>query len=204
MADPLISLVLNSSQLGDISEWSQSRKVSAARALNFAADKVRTSSIPKMLEEVNFPSGYLMPSKGNFFSRLTANPGNLVASVTAKARATSLSRFAIAGKLGTPGIIVQVKKGHSVDMPKAFFMRLRAGQTLTETKNNLGVAVRLRPGDPLRNRRDMALPLKDGSNIYLLYGPSVDQVFRTLRDENIELAAQYMEDEFIRQESLLK
>jgi hypothetical protein len=42
------------------------------------------------------------------------------------------------------------------------------------------------------------VPLKKGSNVYLLYGPSVDQVFRTVAGEVAPDALNFLEDEFFR------
>jgi hypothetical protein len=80
-------------------------------------------------------------------------------------------------------------------MPSAFLMRLRAGAG-TADNYNIGLAIRLAPGERIRNKRVMT---QVGHNLYLLYGPSVDQVFRTVADDNAPEIATMVRDEFYRQ-----
>jgi hypothetical protein len=78
--------------------------------------------------------------------------------------------------VGHAGVYVQVAPGKSRFMKRAFLMRLPQGSTLTDTIFNLGLAIRLRPGEVLQNKVSAR---KVASGLYLLYGPSVDQVFRS-------------------------
>jgi hypothetical protein len=118
--------------------------------------------------QIDFPAGYLEGERLRVGKR--ASKGMLEATIKARDRATSLGRFA-AGQ--TPantrgrGVRVQVKKGQTRVLSKGFMVDLKNG--------NRGVAVRLKPGESLRNS-DKAVRLAD--NVFLLYGPSVEQVFK--------------------------
>ena len=74
-------------------------------------------------------------------------------------------------------------------------MRLRAGTADIETKSNLGLALRLRPGESVLNKRQM---VQVSGNLYLLYGPSVDQVFRSVAEDIAPEATDILEAEFLR------
>lgn len=79
-------------------------------------------------------------------------------------------------------------------MERAFLMRLKAGNSI-ETKSNLGLAVRTAKG----KRPDKAYkPVKVSENLWLLYGVSVDQAFRTAREKVRPEAEAYLEAEFNR------
>jgi hypothetical protein len=82
-------------------------------------------------------------------------------------------------------------------LSKAFLVRLRAGQgPVQDGAFNLGLAIRLRKGETISNKVQM-VPF--GGGLYLLYGPSVDQVFRGVASENAPLLADAFADEFFRQ-----
>ena len=79
-------------------------------------------------------------------------------------------------------------------------MRLPQGRTLTDTKYNLGLAIRLRPGEKLQNK---VAARRVEKGLYLLYGPSVDQVFRSrdgtgVATDLVPDIEQDLSDEFIR------
>lgn len=119
--------------------------------------------------QVNFPQGYVDNDRFGFDKR--ASPNDLTASLVARQRPTSLARFATpAGK----GVNVRVaKKGAGKLFESAFLVRLRAGTSLDG--GNMGLAVRLKPGQTL-NKRDQSRMVHLDANVVLLYGPSIDQV----------------------------
>lgn len=85
-------------------------------------------------------------------------------------------------------------------MKKAFFIRLPQGSQMTETQFNLGLAIRLKPGEALMNK---VQAVRMASGLYLLYGPSVDQVFRAndgggVASDRAPYLAQRLENEFLR------
>jgi len=103
--------------------------------------------------------------------------------IAGRDRPTSLARFAPGAQRPERGqplrpIIVEVKSGKRVVLngprssARAFLVNLKNGNT--------GLAVRLPKGETLANS-EKAVRLDN--NVYLLYGPSVDQVFRGVAND---------------------
>lgn len=126
-------------------------------------------------DQINFPQGYLNDDRFGLDQRAT--PNNLVTSLVARQRPTSLARFATSGAVGQRGgVSVKVKAGGSPKTFKSgFLVRLRAG---TAMDGNVGLAVRLKPGQTL-NKKDQSNMVHLEANVVLLYGPSIDQVLNT-------------------------
>lgn len=124
--------------------------------------------------EVRFPAGYV-DDKINFDKRAT--PSDLTASVVGRQRPTSLARFATSGAVGRKGgVTVRVKTG-SKTFQDGFLVRLNQGASVSDDGYNIGLAVRLKPGQQL-NKSDTSRMVHLESNVVLLYGPSVDQILR--------------------------
>lgn len=81
-------------------------------------------------------------------------------------------------------------------LKRGFFVRLRQGAVLTEDQFNIGLAIRLKKGESLQATQK-ASPL--GGGAYLLYGPSVAQVFGTVREDITPEVADFSAYEFARQ-----
>jgi len=167
----------------------------AYRAVNRTADRARTSSARAIREQVAFPASYLNPSEERLFVRRRANADNLEATISAQMRPTSLARFATSGTPGKPGVSVTVAPGFAKFMKRAFLIRLRAGNADLDTKNNMGLAIRLKPGEQIRNKKQFR---QLSGNLYLLYGPSVAQVFQTVREDVAPEASDFLAAEFAR------
>lgn len=167
----------------------------AYRAINFTADRARTDSADLIRKQINFPASYLNPSKGRLVVTSRAGPGDLQAMITGRHRATSLARFVVGNP--TPrkmGVNVAVKPGKTVEMANAFVMELRGGGGI-DTAKNLGLAVRVEKG----KAPDKAYkPVRIADGLFLLYGPSVDQVFRTVREDVSPDAEKALQAEFTR------
>jgi hypothetical protein len=152
-----------------------------------------------ILKAVAFPAGYLDAADRLSISQ-TATPTRLESRMTARMRPTSLARFSIGGSIGSRGgVQVRVKGGGATrTMARAFLLPLRSGTG--GDAFNLGLAIRLRPGETLANKRDVVAKQygKSGS-LYLLYGPSVDQVFRQVSADIAPGLAQAATGEFLRQ-----
>ena len=144
----------------------------ASRALNKIALRGRTRIARRIGEQISVPASYLAPSGGRLIVSRKASPSSLVAVITARSRPTSLARFA-RGR-GRGNVRVEVRPGRVRELRRAFFIRLRQGSALTDTQFNLGLAIRLRPGERIENKVRQAQLAK---GLYLLYGPSVQQVF---------------------------
>lgn len=168
----------------------------AYRAVNKAIDRTRTASARMMLEQVNFGARYLTGQDGRL-ETTKARAGTLEGKIVGRFRPTSLARFV----QGSPtpfkaGVRVAVNPGAAIKLPRAFVIKLRSGSSMTETKYNLGLAVRLPAGASLRNKKVSMTRMKNG--LFLLFGPSVDQVFSTVSADVSPLAEQVLEDEFNR------
>lgn len=165
--------VLNS--LDDI----PARTLKAARiAVNEAATRGRTRAANQIQKEVAFPADYVAPRNGRLIVKKRATGSNLEAIISARTRATSLARFSkdsipAGGAKRRAGVRVEVTPGSVRRLPGAFLIRLRAGTANLDTKSNLGLAVRTKNGRPPPGYK----PTKISDNLWLLYGPSVAQVF---------------------------
>lgn len=148
----------------------------ARLAINKAADRARARSATRIRQQVNFPVNYLSPSEKRLYVAQYASESDLEARVRGRSRPTSLATF-VRGATTTPGkegVIVEVHPGKARQLRRAFLMKLRRGTGDIDTAHNMGLAVRLKPGETLRNKSQV---VRVASNLYLLYGPSVQQVF---------------------------
>lgn len=151
----------------------------------------------EMRDDIAFPPGYLEGDK--FKITRFAHPERLEAVVRGRDRPTSLARFALAGQTATntrgKGIRLKVKgSGGSTSVNKGFLINLRGGNT--------GLAIRLPPGvQPKKTTRAKELTQNGGvgTSLWLLYGPSVDQVFRGVASERTGEISQMVVDRFIKQ-----
>lgn len=169
--------------------------LAAQRAINRTADRTRTESDRRIRKEVAFPAQYLAPSSGRLSVVQRASGDNLEAVIRARFRPTSLARFVVGNPGKGQGVRVMVDPGMARFMRRAFLIRLPQGSGSVETKFNMGLAIRLRPGETLENKRTAR---RMASGLYLLYGPSVDQVFRTVAQDVAPGAAAHLEREFLR------
>lgn len=194
----------------------------AAKAMSMAInDTARGPAIDlakdEMYKQVAFPAGYLDDPNRLGVTQF-AYPERLEAVITGRDRPTSLARFTpdrpgngqtivrtkTAGRASgnaTPRNVV-VKPGDPRPLFNTFFVGLGQGQM------NVGLAIRLRPGESITNinaykptRFDKQTPEQAAKNgeVWLLYGPSVDQVFRGVADEIAPAVAEALDKEFTRQ-----
>lgn len=168
----------------------------ASLAINQTTDRRAMSLVREnMREEIAFPKGYLEDKKRLGVTK-RSRPDDLEAIITGRSRPTSLARFA-QGSVGRGGrVSLRVNPGRSRTLSRAFLVRLKAGQQLTDELFNVGLAIRLRPGERIENKKQMT---RTDSGLYLLYGPSVDQVFRTVSVSVSPEIATALVDEFKRQ-----
>jgi hypothetical protein len=189
--------------LRDIREIGQFRDeilFNAVRAINRTADVGRTQAARRIGQQVAFPASYLNPAQKRLFVSRKATRATLEARITARARPTSLARFVSGSAAGGQGLRVEVKPGSTRFLRRAFLIKLRAGSANIDTKSNMGLAVRLKPGDDLRNKKSV---VKMARGLYLLYGPSVDQVFldnsgQGVADDIAPDLAEKLTEEFLR------
>lgn len=161
-----------------------------ARAMRLAINGVAkgkgmTAIKRQMLDEIAFPTGYLNPDRLKVTS--LASDTRLEAVITGRKRATSLARFVTGNPVPNSkrpgGISVRVQRGRTTLLKEAFLVRLNRGASKTEDNFNLGLAVRLSPGESLSNKRTSHQAWLVPNKVALLYGPSVDQVFAGVIEE---------------------
>ena len=201
MADSFAVFVEGLSGLEDMEALRKSIRLDAARALNTAAERGRTLGARAIRDEVNFPAAYLTPGQKRLYVAKKATRTDLEARIRARSRPTSLARFTTGSTaINKAGVSVTVQPGKARYMKRAFLVRLKAGAGSIETRSNLGLAVRLKAGETLRNKNQVR---RLDSGLYLLYGPSVDQVFRARDGSGVaeDIApeiADILETEFLR------
>lgn len=169
-----------------------------SRALNDTARDVAMKAARRdITAQVAFPEGYLdLPGRLEI-SRF-ASEDNLEVVITARDRPTSLARFAPSGtpvvKKGRnppgAGITVTVKPGQPQHFASGFLVGLKNG--------NIGFAIRLGPGQRVRNVHTFQ-PIQIFKDVFLLYGPSVNQVFENVSADIAPEVTSALEAEFMRQ-----
>lgn len=163
-------------------------------SINAAARKARTAASREIRAQVTLSTTYLNKDKRLYVSR-KARETDLTAKITARQRPTSLKTYGAKqltrkgkrkAKVGA-GVSVGVKRGGGRrKIRQAFFMRLKNGNT--------GVAVRSLEG--LNLKKLGASPKYAG--VHVLYGPSIDQVFNTVRNDISPEISKYLVQEFDR------
>jgi len=143
-----------------------------------------------MLRQVNFPRGYLRGNNARLKVTQKASDGNLEAVITGRSEPTSLARF-VTSATKSGGVRVSVKPGSSRQIKNGFLINLRAGAT---SLGNKGLAVRTDGRKP----RGAYKPKEIAPGLWLLYGPSVDQVFRSVRSDITPSVEDYLSNEFLR------
>lgn len=190
------------SGLRDLASVPKSIETAAVRAINRATDRTAAESRRRIREQVAFPAQYLTGTDGSGRQRLgvtrKASAGRLEAQITARWRPTMLARFVTSGAVGRRGgVSVQVAPGFARMMRRAFLIRLPAGRgNDAETKSNMGLAIRLRAGETIQNKKFTMTQMNNGA--YLLYGPSVSQIFQTVRNDVSPDSLAWLEQEFDR------
>lgn len=182
----------------DVADFFKRLPAEADRAAQLAINTVANRSGLKMardeiLNQIAFPKDYLTGDR--LAVKQNAKPGNLEAIIAARYRPTSLARFAPPGtNLGSRakiGVRVQVKRGTSVTLKQAWLTRLNNG--------NIGLAVRLKPGQTIGNKTSEVRAWLVPGKVALLYGPSVDQVFREVSLKIAAPLGRKVSEEFFRQ-----
>lgn len=169
-----------------------SRKA-ASLAINDVAGGTGLNFLKREIyNQIEFPRNYLNDDRLGLAKRAT--PDKLEAVVKGRDRATSLSRFALrqsAKQQATRrGVTVRVKKGQTKHLKGAWLVELNNG--------NLGLAVRVKPGERILNKTKSS-SVQLAPNVYLLYGPSVDQVFSGVAGDNSGRIGDMVANQFLRQ-----
>jgi|AntRauTorcE11897_2_1112592.scaffolds.fasta_scaffold00620_20 hypothetical protein len=191
MNDAYVVAVDGLDSLDDIADLAPQIARKAQQAINTTTRRRRTSAAREMQQQVAFPARYLSGSSGRLKIDKMASPRSLEARITGRDRPTSLARFAAsrnpAASRKAGGVKVTVAPGETQFMEGAFIMKLKGG--------NLGLAIRLKAGESVRNKKQMT---RVGKGLYLLYGPSVNQVFRGVAEDGVRDTAGFLAQEFFR------
>lgn len=159
----------------------QTREAARIAINDVARQEGRKLIIDRMNQEVAFPAGYVDQTRLQL--KQLATNSRLEAMIEARQRPTSLARFSSGGVLRArnQNIRIQVKRGGGGrTTTRAFLIPLRSGRSLTLDNYNIGLAVRVEDGQTITRSR---AAVRIFPNVYLLYGPSVDQVFQTVADD---------------------
>ena len=185
-------------------QWNPKIETALLRSINKTADRARTSASQDIREQVAFPASYLAPSaKRLFVSTKATKASPFEAVISGRDRPTSLARFTNQKPLGGGQrhrggqVAVTVKPGVRRYIKRAFLITLN--------NSNVGLAVRTEGGPP----NNAYAPKEIGKNLWLLYGPSVDQVLSAasngggIYEEIVPETLDFLNDEFNRQLDLL-
>jgi hypothetical protein len=145
----------------------------SVRALNKSIRSARTASSTEIRKQVNLPKAYV----DERLALVTANYSKLSAEISARSRGVLLSRYPYRELAKGRGISIRVKKGKPSRLPGGWTLALRRGTQ--EAGGATGIAVRVKgpgPGVIARKRGRKTDYYK------VLQGPSVSQVFDTVRD----------------------
>lgn len=148
------------------------------RAINKAADRGRTMAAKAVKDQVAFPAHYLQPAAKKLWVRTRATKaGPFEAIIQGRDRPTSLARFSKQkplppGSRHRGGVRVTVKPGQTRTIRRAFLITLK--------NNNIGLAVRTDGEAPPGAYK----PKEISPNLWLLYGPSVDQALSAASDDD--------------------
>lgn len=203
MANPYTVIVEGLDALGDFSKLDQQVMVAARRGVNRGAAWALPEASRRIRHDISFTASYV---KSKLALVKQANGNSLEAIIRGQRRATSLARFiqgskTVGGASRRTGVTIMVRPGRTLHLKGAFLIKLRAGGATTDTVFNLGLAIRLPPGQsPKKSQAAKAL----GKGTWLLYGPSVQQAFINnegggeAKDMTVEIQ-NVVEDEFNRQ-----
>lgn len=151
--------------------------IALTRAVNRTTDRLRTKISKTVREQVNFPASYLSPGAKRLWVSQRANKTNFTARIEGRGQATSLARFARNRTVLPPGkrhkdgaVSVMVAPGVTKKIKRAFLIRLN--------NDNIGLAVRTKGEAP----KGAYKPKLIAKNLWLLYGPSVDQALIAASD----------------------
>lgn len=155
----------------------------------------------EMLEQAAFPAGYLGDERLGVTKYATE--GDLSGTITGRMRPTSLARFAAPGtpigSFNGGGVKVTVKKGQTRFLRNAWLVKLNRGEKKSPDSFNLGLAVRVNPGESIGGKYSKHKSWLVPGSIALLYGPSVDQIFRDVRESSGPAILDLVGTEFLRQ-----
>ncbi len=173
-------------------------KIAARRAVNYAVARAKTAANRQMREQINWTASYLDGKlKMRTADGLTTDEARIDVAFTP----TSLARFVVGSKRPwKAGVRLHVDTARMTYAGRMFIVPLKRGVgEITEENRNLGLAIRLRPGETIKGKYKTK---EIGKGLYLLYGPSSAQVFYTVAEDVMPDAQGWLDQEFQRQMNL--
>lgn len=166
-------------------------KAALVRSVNAVVPKAFDLSVERITGQVALTPAYV---RSRLYISQRATTTDPMAVISGRVRSTQLRRYQgtqlytkakIPGKKRLAGVSVKVKAGGSTKVLKhAWIIKLKYGDADAKLGLTRGIAQRTGPG-----RNDFRI----------LYGPSVDQVFRDVKDEIRPDVQQMLADEWIKQ-----
>jgi len=166
-------------------------KAALIKTINSVVPDVRELAIERITGQVSLTKAYV---KGRLYVSQRANNTDPTAVISGRVRSTQLRRYQgtqlytaakLPGKRRLAGTSVQVKAGKgSTVLKHTWLIKLKHGDTDARAGLTMGIAERTGKG-----RNDYKI----------LYGPSVDQVWRGVKDEITPEVEAKLEDEWRRQ-----
>lgn len=186
-----------------VQETPERAERAAAFGINDTTLYARRQVAKRIRGELNFKLSYLNgdTSGGKRLSvTKKAKPGDLEGVVLGRDRPTSLARFKTGpSRFGRPRVAPRVRvraTGGNRALKRGFYVKLRAGKAASSDNFNEGLAIRVSPGEQVRNKMAGAVPF--GKNTFLLYGPSVGQAARSHMQKLVGDVGTELQDNFAR------
>jgi len=175
--------------LDELDQLDETIEKNLVLTINDTLREGRKLAAREMEDQVNFPRGYLTGDNGRLSIEKFATGGNMLGILRGRDRPTSLARFVKGGASvkgsRRGGVNVSVSPGIVKPFKTAFLMQLKAG--------NLGLAIRTKD----KKAPTAAFKPKEiAPGLWLLYGPSVDQVFNETREMIKPVLEEHMRDKF--------
>lgn len=200
----MMSLNIESTAITELGDYFDRFPEVSAKAMRMALNDTARGKGMKlirshMINEIAFNPSYLNNGRLSITKRATNSNPEVV--ITARKRATSLARFVSGNKSlsGRAGVSVRVKKGKTTYLKKAWLVRLNKGASKTEDNYNVGLAVRVGPGESVSNKKTAHQSWLVRGKVALLYAPSVSQVFRSVANDVADPIGEMVAAEYLRQ-----
>lgn len=154
----------------DMANLPKKVELALQRAMNRTADQTRTRLSRMIRADVNLTAGDLSPGGKRLFvsQRASAKNGAMQIRISGRGTPTSLARFST--KTKRPKVRVK-RAGAARHIPGSFLINLKNGNT------GLAVRSKEKPAGAYKPRQ-----MKNG--LWLLYGPSVDQILLAASRDN--------------------
>jgi hypothetical protein len=169
-----------------LAKYPVNAKRAASMTINSALTKTRTWSQREILGQVNFKATYL---NENLTVSRRATQNDLIGTVAGRRRPTTLTRFVTnqGAKKSSPKVKVG-RNGSAKTLKRAFIVEGRSGNKLLILRTK-GIA----PEASYKPRR-----YGPSGNLWVAYGPSVDQVFKTVKVDIAPRVTDFLNSEFLR------